>query len=346
MKASIRIIKRRARFALGEAMGTAILGVICEFGISLGGAYLASSLFAGSDTFSIVLSQAFAFIVSLITSVFSAGLSYMYLNIARKEKYGVGDLLYFFKNHPDRVIVASFFLSVIQLVVMIPYYYYQFSGMVGETLEEQAGYLMNTAMFLLIGQVLYLVVTIPFAMTYYLMADQKEIGGVEALKKSAKMMRGAKGKFFLLLLSFAPMIVICALLFYVPLLWVLPHLFMCEACFYEILKNPEMDHADEAWPRQAPVDYVNPFLTVKADEEGWIQGSSAALVDVHEEPSENQDGEEEGKAEEIKEESEVSEKTEEEIAEETKEEIEETQESRSEEEAGEDLEGVVGDLQK
>ncbi|MBQ1491081.1 MAG: DUF975 family protein [Blautia sp.] len=326
MKASIRIIKRRARFALGEAMGTAILGVICEFGISLGGAYLASSLFAGSDTFSIVLSQAFAFIVSLITSVFSAGLSYMYLNIARKEKYGVGDLLYFFKNHPDRVIVASFFLSVIQLVVMIPYYYYQFSGVVGETLEDQAGYLMNTAMFLLIGQVLYLVVTIPFAMTYYLMADQKEIGGVEALKKSAKMMRGAKGKFFLLLLSFAPMIVICALLFYVPLLWVLPHLFMCEACFYEILKNPEMDHADEAWPRQAPVDYVNPFLTVKADEEGWIQGSSTVLPEVKPE-AENVAGEEE-------------------MTEETKEEIEETQESRSEEEAGEDLEGVVGDLQK
>ena len=34
------------------------------------------------------------------------------------------------------------------------------------------------------------------------------------------------------------------------------------------------------------------------------------------------------------------------MTEETKEEIEETQESRSEEAAGEDLEGVVGDLQK
>lgn len=270
MKASIRIIKRRARFALGEAMGTAILGVALSFAITMGSSYLASSLFSGSDVFSLVLYQVFAFILSLVTSIFSAGLSYLYLNIARREKHSVRDLLYFFKTHPDRVIVASFFLSLIQLVTMVPYYYHQFTVRPGESLEEQSAFLMTTLALLLVGQGVYLLVSVPFALTYYLLADDDGLGGLEALKKSASLMKGAKGKYLLLLVSFAPSLVLGAILFYVPLFWILPHLFLCEAVFYELRVHPELDHGEESWPHQPPAAYVNPFLGAEAEGEAPV----------------------------------------------------------------------------
>ncbi len=265
MNASIRIIKRRARIALGNAMGTAILGVLLEFAISLGGAYLASALFSGSDIFSQVIYQVVAFIVSLITSVFSAGLSYMYLNIVRNEKFSLGDLLFFFKNNPDRVIVASLLLSLMQLVIMNRYYYYLMTRVVGETLEAQTAYLMNTLAFLVVGQVLYMIVSVPFALTYYLMADDHEVGGLAAMKRSASLMKGVKVKFLLMLATFAPMLVLSIFLFYVPLLWILPHLLMCEAVFYDLRVHPEKDFGEEAWPKQAPLDYVNHQLGLEPE---------------------------------------------------------------------------------
>ncbi len=56
----------------------------------------------------------------------------MFLNMARDREFGLGDLLYFFRNHPDRVIVAGFVLALIDLVVSIPYYWYSYTVIPGE----------------------------------------------------------------------------------------------------------------------------------------------------------------------------------------------------------------------
>ena len=232
MSMNIRIIKRRAGSILGSRMGGAVLGMFAVFLIQMAGSFLASSLFAGTDLWSLILYQVFLFIVSLITAVFSAGLSYMYLNMAREKEYSLVDLLYFFRSHPDRVIVASFVMAVLNMLVSIPYYYYGFTAVPGESLEAQTNYLITITALLLLSQVLYIVVTIPLAMTYYLLADDLELEGMAALKASMQLMRGHIKTYILLLLSFVPWMILSVFTLYLGLIWLIPHMHMSETVFY------------------------------------------------------------------------------------------------------------------
>ena len=232
MSMNIRAIKRRAGSILGSRMGGAVLGMFAVFLTQMAGSFLASALFSGTDLWSLVLYQVFLFIISLITAVFSAGLSYMYLNMAREQEYSLADLLYFFRSHPDRVIVASFVMAVLNMLVSIPYYYYGFTAVPGETLESQSNYLIMITALLLLSQVLYTVITIPLAMTYYLLADDLNLEGMASLKASTRMMRGHIKEYILLLLSFVPWMILSVFTLYLGLIWLIPHMNMSETVFY------------------------------------------------------------------------------------------------------------------
>lgn len=236
MSMNIRVIKKRAGSILGSRMGGAVLGMFAVFLTQMAGNYLASALFSGTDLWSLICYQVFLFVISLITAVFSAGLSYMYLNMAREQEYSLADLLYFFRSHPDRVIVASFVMAVLNMLVSIPYYYYGFTAVPGDTLEAQSNYLLTITVLLLLSQVLYTVATIPFAMTYYLLADDLNLEGMASLKASTKIMRGHKKHYIQLLLSFVPWMILSIFTLYIGLIWLVPHMNMSETVFYLYLR--------------------------------------------------------------------------------------------------------------
>ena len=129
-------IKRLAKRALQGNFGTAILGVLIAFGTNIGASMLAGALFDSSTTWGLILCQVFLFVISLVTGILTAGLYYMYLNMARDRAFGLGDLVYFFKNCPDRVIVAGFVLALIDLVASIPYYCYSYLVVPGSSTQE------------------------------------------------------------------------------------------------------------------------------------------------------------------------------------------------------------------
>ena len=232
MDIKIRVIKKRAGNALNGNMGNAILGMLAVFAAHLAGSLLASSLFAGTDTLSLILNQVFLFIISLIAAIVSAGMSYMYLNIARQKDYSLADLFYFFKNQPDRVIVAAFVMALIDLLVTIPYYYYEFTADVGETLEQQTTFMMVSLMLLLIASALNTVLTSPFALTYYLLSENQDMDGLTALRQSAQLMKGNLIRFLLMLLSFVPVMLLSVFTMYIALLWIIPYMDMSRTVFY------------------------------------------------------------------------------------------------------------------
>lgn len=88
--------------------GTLILAFVVVQALALISSMLSSALFPGEETLDLVLGYAFTFILTLLINVISAGLNYMYLNIARGKAYSLNDLIYFYKHHPDRVIIATF----------------------------------------------------------------------------------------------------------------------------------------------------------------------------------------------------------------------------------------------
>jgi uncharacterized membrane protein len=76
-------------------------------------------------------------------------------------------------------------------------------------------------------------------MAFYIRNDHPEYTATEAITKSREMMKGYKGKLFLLDLSFIGWIIVGILCCGVGTLWVYPYQQMARAHFYQELKNKQ-----------------------------------------------------------------------------------------------------------
>lgn len=82
-----------------------------------------------------------------------------------------------------------------------------------------------------------------YAMTYYILHDNPEIGAEEAICRSMKMMDGHKWRLFCLHLSFIGWWLLCILTLGIGMLWLAPYSQNSTAAFYEDLKN-QFDSAE------------------------------------------------------------------------------------------------------
>ena len=229
--------KNMAKRALKGNYAIAIFGMAATWGVGLFGSILANYFFPGSSISAVLLAQAFQFIFSLIICIFSAGYSYMMMNFARGRQASMGDLLYFFTRQPDRVIIAGFVMTVIQLVTQIPLMYFTFTSHIGTTADEQLAWSTHVLLLTIVGLLAATLLTMPLSMAYYLLADHEELGGMEALKESAYMMKGHLGQYFLLQLSFVPIMIGSVIALYIPLLWIMPYIEMTNIEFYRDLSG-------------------------------------------------------------------------------------------------------------
>lgn len=82
-----------------------------------------------------------------------------------------------------------------------------------------------------------------YAMTFYILHDNPEIGAEEAICRSMKMMDGHKWRLFCLHLSFIGWWLLCILTLGIGTLWLAPYTQNSTAAFYEDLKN-QFDSAE------------------------------------------------------------------------------------------------------
>lgn len=278
-----RELKKYAKQAMSGKYGTIILAFVAVQALSLISGMISSSLFPGTETLDIVMGYAFSFILTLLINVISAGLNYMYLNIARGRKYSLNDLIYFYKNHPDRVIVATFFLAVLNFLTMLPYTIYGNTAEIGETIEAQITWLYTSLVLMLIGMIVFQILIIPLEMTYYILADKPEIKGTEALKESIELMHGNFGKYLVLKLSFIPLMFLSVFTFYIALLWILPYMEMTEVMFYRDLLGELTAQKEEE--ERAAQEYVNPMFGGQPQENQQDQQNQQQFWSALQEPA-------------------------------------------------------------
>lgn len=75
-----------------------------------------------------------------------------------------------------------------------------------------------------------------YSMTFFILADDPNIGCMEALRKSKQMMQGKKGKLFCLVCRFIGWYLLCCLTLGIGLLWLSPYMHVSFAKFYDDLK--------------------------------------------------------------------------------------------------------------
>jgi len=83
-----------------------------------------------------------------------------------------------------------------------------------------------------------------YSMAFYIMYDNPEIKPLEAIKRSQIMMKGYKGKLFLLELSFIGWILLCSFFTLgIGFFWLNPYMYLSMANFYENLKRNQEKQA-------------------------------------------------------------------------------------------------------
>lgn len=81
-----------------------------------------------------------------------------------------------------------------------------------------------------------IIAAISYSMTYFIIAEDSNIGPMEAIDKSKKMMDGYKWKYFCLCLRFIGWALLCILTLGIGFLWLMPYIYVTMAKFYDDVK--------------------------------------------------------------------------------------------------------------
>lgn len=228
-----RYWKACAKQFLNGKWGIAILAMMAAPALNTIGTMAAIKLFPGDSFLAWLLGEAFLFIVSLLSMVISTGYNFMLLNMARGREYRFGNLIYMFKKGSDGVLSAALIMALIDTVLMIPFYYMvNMTAPAAETMEAVLEWSQPIMYSALAATVLGVVIKLPFAMAFYILADNPQMKGREALKKSASLMKGHMMQYLVLQISFIPLMFLSILFLYVGLLWVMPYIYATNTIFY------------------------------------------------------------------------------------------------------------------
>ncbi|MDG2194329.1 MAG: DUF975 family protein [Polaribacter sp.] len=82
-----------------------------------------------------------------------------------------------------------------------------------------------------------IIAAISYAMTFYILADDESIGAMEAIDKSKEMMHGHKWDYFVLMLMYLGLGVLCLLTCGIGFFWLIPFVQVTNAKFYDDIKR-------------------------------------------------------------------------------------------------------------
>lgn len=172
-------------------------------------------------------------IVSLLSTIFTIGYEKMILEISRGREARLGDLLYGFSHQPDRIILLTILLSLVSLACMLP-----------GSLLLAAGAIMKLIpltlvgiLALLAGTVFLFILSFGYSMVFLLYLDNPEKGVIQLMRESRTLMKGNKGRYFYLQISFIGLMLLSILTCFIGLFWLVPYMEMTSVLFYRNLLN-------------------------------------------------------------------------------------------------------------
>ncbi len=111
-----------------------------------------------------------------------------------------------------------------------------YSALVGTFVLAMIVILFAFVFTILIGGIGGIVLGLAYALVPYIIHDNPNIGVLEALRKSRRMMRGHKWELFCLQISFIGWFFVGIFTFYIGFLWIVPYINTATAAFYEDVK--------------------------------------------------------------------------------------------------------------
>ncbi len=182
------------------------------------------TFFTNTTTTVGVISREFlTYAVSLLISLFSAGIIKLTLNISRKQDYSMKDMLYVFNHNADRFLIVGLVIAVIGFITGMPVMFMSMNSNI------PVSFILFFSIFNLIMSV---IIDLFLGLSVYLLLDHPEMGAIDSMKESIHLMKGNKGRYLYITLSFLPLAFLSVFTCYIGLIWLIPYMNMTMANFY------------------------------------------------------------------------------------------------------------------
>lgn len=211
------------------AVVTAITGIVAAFCIAL----IDTDTVAGIIMHYIILCALF-----VLFGFFSSGIAYFSLKLSCDKPVTINDIFYGFQMFPGKALLIQLYLAVWVCIAALPICF--LSYFTHQEIQEPALILICSLMSIVGGVVIVMVVLI-YLQAFFLLHDFPNYSVTELLSLSRKLMDGSKCRFFYLLASFIPLMLLGQLSFGIAYLWLLPYMFTTMAGFFlDLIKNTEL----------------------------------------------------------------------------------------------------------
>ncbi len=190
---------------------------------------IVSVVIDNTSVYGMLMYGAILLIIQLISAVFEVGELVIFLKISSGEMPSVRNLFDGFALHPDKAIMVGLIRTLRQFVCYIPaiiatVWYLN----CGRTLAS----LITMCALYVLGAAGALYVMIELSMVFYLYLDYPGYSARELIDASRQIMRGHRGSYLYIILSFLPLELLGILSFGIAYLFIIPYIRMTFTEFY------------------------------------------------------------------------------------------------------------------
>ncbi len=180
----------------------------------------------------------------LVTGPLMVGLMGVFLRLGRQQEARVSGLFDGFRQF-GQAVGAYFLMALFTFLWTLPGLGIAALGvgsLVSQGLRGGGGMPVVGVTFLAIGLMLAMIATVivqlRYFQTYFVLADESEVGPLQAIRRSIELMGGRKWKLFCLGWRFFGWAVLCVLTFGIGFFWLMPYMMASYARFYDDLLKP------------------------------------------------------------------------------------------------------------
>ncbi len=217
--------------------------------------YITDRVVDDTTAVGMIIYVAILVITGLISAVFTVGELTIYMKLACGDGISSWDIFSGFKGHPDKAIILQFYIALKCLVYMIPgvvlaIVLYMMGGI--EFAGGNIGFGSNisdtgclvvfllSVIALIAGMIGAIYVRICYSQCFYLLLDSPDLEPKEILAKGREMMEHHKWSYFIINLSFIPIILLGILSLGVGLMYIQPYRGMTLTEFYLALASGKL----------------------------------------------------------------------------------------------------------
>ena len=244
---SISKIRENARVALAGKWGKGACMVLAYLAFAFV-AGLIIGLAGGDET---LIGSLLNLILTICEVPLIFGLSYAFIKLKRNEEVKAFDFLNLgFSNFGRawKISLREALKLILPLIGVIVGAVMLSIGAISVVMAETSSTgLVLAGLVVYIASLIWLVVrSLLYSLTTYVAYDNPNMDSKEVVNESARMMKGNRGKLFLLSLSFIGWAILAVFTLGIGYLWLMPYMMVAQVCFYEHLLGNKEQNSEES----------------------------------------------------------------------------------------------------